>query len=89
LTVKCPKCDAEIDHLHYFNYELMKADVSIQKVIHNDKVMNYLDYDSWDNLCVSKDDPEYCCPECDHILFTSEAQAEAFLRGQLIYIILA
>jgi hypothetical protein len=75
LMPKCPKCGEEIDHLHYYAYELQKADFD---VFDNGD----FEYNSWDSLCDVKGEPEYCCPECSATLFRSQDEAIKFLKPQ-------
>jgi DNA-directed RNA polymerase subunit M/transcription elongation factor TFIIS len=70
---KCPKCGEEIDHLHYYAYELQKADFYLNE----DESKTY---GNWDSLCDIKGEPEYECPECGELLFTSEEEATEFLK---------
>ena len=69
---KCPKCGAEIDHLHHFGYYLQKADFWIDED-------GEPRYDDWDDLGDLKGTPEYECPECGEVLFTDEEEAKKFL----------
>ena len=88
MKVPCPKCKALIDHLFYFGYELMRATLILSEVTHNDKVHTFPDYINWDSQCETIHTPNYNCPECDETLFHYEDEAEKFLKGELIYIIM-
>lgn len=68
---RCPKCGEEIDHLHYYAYELNKADFWKTR-----------EYSNWDTLGDIKGDPDYDCPECGETLFHDQKDAEKFLRGE-------
>jgi len=71
---KCPKCGAEIDHLHYYAYELQRADFWVFD--------SNTEYDNWESLAGdTKGEPDYDCPICGETLFHSEDEAEKFLRG--------
>jgi DNA-directed RNA polymerase subunit RPC12/RpoP len=69
-VVNCPKCHAEIQSLYY--------------VVHKSVTGSYaLDTGHEDNLGEDRDRIEYRCPKCDADLFNDEAQAEAFLLGEI------
>ena len=73
---KCPKCGAEIDHLHHFGYYLQKADFWL-----NGK--GEPNYDNWDDVGSMKEGTEeYRCPECDQVLFKNEDEAKKFLKSE-------
>jgi predicted RNA-binding Zn-ribbon protein involved in translation (DUF1610 family) len=72
---RCPKCGAEIDHLHFYAYELVKADFWV--------VDGRSEYSGWDSLGDMLDEVEYSCPECGEVLFKHEDDAIKFLRGEL------
>jgi predicted RNA-binding Zn-ribbon protein involved in translation (DUF1610 family) len=69
---KCPKCGKEIDHLHYYAYELQKADFYVFD--------ENTEYSGWDSLCDVKGEPDYECPECGETLFHNEEEAKDFLK---------
>jgi hypothetical protein len=71
---KCPKCHKKIDHLHYYAYELQKADFYI--------VNGAYEYSGWDSLAEVKGEPDYECPECTAVLFHDQEEAIAFLKGE-------
>jgi DNA-directed RNA polymerase subunit RPC12/RpoP len=71
---KCPKCGKEIDHLHYYAYELLTANFSVS----DDGGFEYSD---WDSLGDVKGLPEYRCPECSATLFKSQSEAIKFLKS--------
>jgi hypothetical protein len=72
---RCPKCGTALDHLHYHAKEFVRADVWIT---------NWgVEYHNWGTLDTDYDTIEYCCPECDELLFTDQLDAEKFLRGEL------
>ena len=73
-TAKCPNCGKEITDL--INWS--SADQKFLFWIGKD---GYADYDYVDT--VAGDDNEFECPECSAVLFTSEASAEAFLKGEM------
>jgi predicted RNA-binding Zn-ribbon protein involved in translation (DUF1610 family) len=75
LSRRCPKCGKEIDYLYYYAYELQKATFYISS-------NNHAEYSNWDSIPDIKGDPEYVCPECGEVLFTSEEEAEKFLGNE-------
>ena len=72
---KCPKCGKEIDHLVYQSYELVTATALLTPA-------DIIDYISWESHGITRDPPEYKCPECGAVLFNKEEDAEAFLKGE-------
>jgi len=72
---RCPRCGAEIDHLRFFGYELVRADAIF--------FHNKIEYIRWFSIGDFADDVEYRCPKCDALLFRSEDEALKFFRGEL------
>ena len=72
---KCPECGKEIDQLIYRAYELVTARALLTPA----KIMDYI---NWESHGITREAPEYRCPECDAVLFDNEEDAEAFLRGE-------
>jgi len=71
--VKCPKCNREIDHLHYYVYEFQRANFWVRG---KDK----WEFTDWKSLGEPSDEPpEFRCPECDALLFKGHAEASTFL----------
>jgi hypothetical protein len=66
---KCPKCEAEIDHLinvcSAWKLYRFRADGS---------------YEHIDDI--SGDTSEYECPECHEVLFVDELEAQKFLKAK-------
>jgi hypothetical protein len=73
---KCPKCGKEINFLKSYVYSRDEFNF----VIDNDGTFDYDYVDNWD--CVI--DREFCCPECEEILFTDEEDARDFLLGKKV-----
>jgi hypothetical protein len=71
---KCPKCGAEIDHLVYYVKELSRAKFWY--------VDGYSEYSNWDTIDTDAETAEYCCPECQEVLFRDEGEAEQFFSGE-------
>jgi len=79
--LRCPKCGAEIHTLNYYEKAWSKATFGLIEIHLPSGEREYRrDYRSWDTVRVI--DVEYRCPECDEVLFTSEEEAEKFLRGE-------
>jgi len=70
---RCPKCKAKLYGLTYLELAWNKANFYIVEEL------GTLDYNCWDTFYTEK--AEYRCPKCDELLFTTEREAEAFLRG--------
>ena len=72
---KCPKCGAEIDHLREFD------NVEVSYVFGLDS-KGRLCWDDQEILWDTAKIIEVGCPECEAILFKTESEAVAFLKGE-------
>ena len=74
--MKCPKCNAEIDHLN--NYQ--SGEDHSKLYLNGDKEhIHYEDQEFQANGQVN----DFECPECKETLFTDEDKAIKFLKGGL------
>ncbi len=71
--VECPKCKEEVEELTY-NCNL----IEVGSFFLQDKTDPFYDSSSYENAS----DFEFHCPYCDEKLFTSEANALAFLKEE-------
>jgi len=67
----CPNCGREIRYLLEYGKET---------VIYKFFIMDGEPEWEWIDSSSSLTDPEYYCPECGELLFTTPEEAEAFLR---------
>jgi hypothetical protein len=72
---KCPKCGKEIECLinvqsgyNYYRFELDDEGVA--------------SYESEDDFQTTDVVNDYCCDECNQVLFTDEEEAIEFLKGK-------
>lgn len=72
---KCTKCNREINSLDSTRTGTLYYNVSLDK----QGDLQYIQVDFGYNDAV--DINEYLCPECNEVLFTSELEAIAFLKG--------
>jgi len=67
---KCPKCDVEIDYLHYYEERGFTIEIDAEgKPIYEEKT---------ERGC-----GKYECPECAEELFDNEEDAIKFLKGSI------
>ena len=71
--VKCPECEAEIDHL-----DVLEAWEKVY-VLHADGEYKLIEEAPSEFLAT-----QYRCPECEEVLFEDEDEALAFLRGESV-----
>lgn len=71
--IKCPKCGKEIDSLR--NIETGATEYRLSVDVQGDILYEIRKFKS-DGVV-----DEYQCPECDEVLFFSESEAFAFLKG--------
>lgn len=68
--LKCPKCEADIEYLQFFDSVSRTAQFMLGGV-----------YEGTELLTELMDGEEYRCPECNEILFTDEKAATDFING--------
>jgi len=71
----CPKCNAEIDELRFYE----RVDNSMWFSIDKGGKANY---EGGEIIYDGATDEEFCCPECSETLFTNEEKAVAFLQNK-------
>lgn len=66
-VIICPECGEEINHLHFYAWELQRADFDGEK------------YSNWGSVG-ELEGYHYACPHCQYALFEEEDEAKKFLK---------
>ena len=74
--VNCPKCKMEIESLNFSVVAVCNGNISIDNIKEGNR-----DLFDLDDLYRNCNFDDFCCPECNEVLFDYESKAQEFLTN--------